>query len=213
MEKKKKIELIILIILFLLCTTGFYSFFHYKIEKPNTYNIIFKDIDSIVKGSPVRFMGINIGYVLKLKRKNNYIICKIRVTKKNVKLPDGTRAKVTFNGLGGSKSVELFPPEKNEDNPTGIITEESLRINDFVSVIKDLREVFHIINNVVQKIDTNTMSDTMKELTNPEGITKVNDVMDKTVDKVIENEQKINKNLNEIEKIFNITKENKNGEN
>ena len=209
MEKNKKIEIIILITLFLAIFTFGFSFFHYKIEKPNTYNIIFKDIDSIVKGSPVRFMGINIGYVLKLKRKDDHIVCKIRVTKKHVKLPNGTRAKVAFNGLGGSKSIELFPPETNEGNPTGIITEEFLRINDFVSVIKDLREVFHMINNMVQKMNTDTMSDTMKEITNPEGITKINDIMDKTVDRVIEKEQKINKGLNKINEAINIKMEDK----
>ena len=110
MKKQRVIEIFILICLLALVITGVLIFKHYKYDKPNTYNIVFKDIDSIVKGSPVRFMGINVGYVTKLKRKDGYIICRIRITKDNVKIPDFTRAKVEFNGLGGSKSIELFPP-------------------------------------------------------------------------------------------------------
>lgn len=173
MKKQRIIEILILICLLALVITGVLIFKHYKYDKPNTYNIVFKDIDSIVKGSPVRFMGINVGYVTKLKRKDGYIICRIRITKENVKIPDFTRAKVEFNGLGGSKSIELFPPATNESGIEGIVAIESLRINDLAGMVEDLVDVAVFMNNFVQEIDPIMIMNGFKQFSNPEIINKV----------------------------------------
>lgn len=183
MKKERIVEIIILIILFLSAVTGALLFNHYKFEKPNTYNIVFKDIDSIVKGSPVRFMGINVGHVVKLRRKDKYIICKIRITKDGVKIPDSTRAKVAFNGLGGSKSIELLPPLTDDTDIKGIIAAESLRINDVVSVVRDLKDVCIMINDFVQEIDPIMIMNSFKEFTNPEIINRVDNDMQRMIDK------------------------------
>ncbi len=199
MKKERIIEILILIVLFCTILGGALFYVHTKIEKPNTYNIVFNDIDSIVKGSPVRFMGINIGHVIKLKRKDKYIICKIRVTKKGVKLPDGTRAKVAFNGLGGSKSIELLPPLTNDDSAKGIISDKALRINDFNAVFKSLKELCVTIDNIVQGIDTEKMSVSMEKYTNPEGITKIDEDMEKIINQKNKNDK--NKILDFLKKI------------
>lgn len=181
MKKEVIAEILILVCIFGAAILGFGLFNHYKFEKPNTYNILFKDIDSIVKGSPVRFMGMNVGHVVKLKRKDKYIICKIRITKENVKLPDMTRAKVAFNGLGGSKSIELLPPTTNDPEIKGIIAAESMRINDLASMVKDLVDVAVIINDFVQAIDPVMVSVTLKEFSNPEIINRVDSDMEKII--------------------------------
>ena len=182
MKKEWIIEGIILFFLIIAGITGFFVFRYQKIEKPNTYTIIFKDIDSIVKGSPVRFMGINIGHVVKLKRKDKYILCQIRVTKKGVKIPNGTKAKVAFNGLAGSKSIELFPPSVDNSSIKGIEGGESLRIDDLVKVIRDLRDVCIIINNFVQDIDPDTILDDFNAMTNPEGLQRTNSDIQRIID-------------------------------
>ncbi len=181
MKKEIIAEILILVCIFGAAILGFGLFNHYKFEKPNTYNILFKDIDSIVKGSPVRFMGMNVGHVVKLKRKDKYIICKIRITKENVKLPDMTRAKVAFNGLGGSKSIELLPPTTNDPEIKGIIAAESMRINDLAGMVKDLVDVAVIINDFVQAIDPVMVSVTLKEFSNPEIINRVDSDMEKII--------------------------------
>ena len=182
MKKEVIAEILILVCIFGAAILGFGLFNHYKFEKPNTYNILFKDIDSIVKGSPVRFMGMNVGHVVKLKRKDKYIICKIRITKENVKLPDMTRAKVAFNGLGGSKSIELLPPTTNDPEIKGIIAAESMRINDLAGMVKDLVDVaVIIINDFVQAIDPVMVSVTLKEFSNPEIINRVDSDMEKII--------------------------------
>lgn len=181
MKKEVIAEILILVCIFGAAILGFGLFNHYKFEKPNTYNILFKDIDSIVKGSPVRFMGMNVGHVVKLKRKDKYIICKVRITKENVKLPDMTRAKVAFNGLGGSKSIELLPPTTNDPEIKGIIAAESMRINDLAGMVKDLVDVAVIINDFVQAIDPVMVSVTLKEFSNPEIINRVDSDMEKII--------------------------------
>ena len=72
-----------------------------------------KDVDGIIEGSPVRFMGIVIGHVRNLNYTPNAIQVEIIVTKKDVKIPSGSIASVEFTGLAGSKSIELYPPEND----------------------------------------------------------------------------------------------------
>ena len=131
--------------------------------------------------------------MVKLKRKDKYIICKIRITKENVKLPDMTRAKVVFNGLGGSKSIELLPPTTNDPEIKGIVAVESMRINDLAGMVKDLVDVAVIINDFVQAIDPVMLSVTLKEFSNPEIINRV----DSDMERIIKLQNGVNKKAGE----------------
>ena len=115
--KKRAIlaEIIIWTILLSIVFCGIIFTYSKIFVEPNVYDIDFKDIDGITKGSPVRFMGINVGYVRKLKSKNEHIKVQIIITEKNMKIPNGTVARVEFYGLGGSKSIELMPPDGSCD--------------------------------------------------------------------------------------------------
>ena len=48
----------------------------------NSFYIFFDDVDGLVKGSPVRLMGINIGYVRDVKIFDNKVFISFLVTKK-----------------------------------------------------------------------------------------------------------------------------------
>ena len=73
MKRQVVIEFLILIMVFaLLVLFGVVAYYKFFIQ-PNSYTIHFKDIDGITKGSPVRLMGINIGYVRTLKSKDKHI--------------------------------------------------------------------------------------------------------------------------------------------
>ena len=117
----------------------------------NVYVIQFKDIDGITKGSPVRFMGINVGYVRKLKSKNKHIDVQILVTKKGMNIPNGTLARVEFYGLGGSKSIELMPPDTSCE--VGIITGNTIRLNDVAHEAISLVEIIEMIEKYVKNIN------------------------------------------------------------
>ena len=151
MKKPIIIEILIWItILLVLIGTGIFTYKKFFVD-PNVYVIQFKDIDGITKGSPVRFMGINIGYVRKLKSKDKHINVQIIVTQKNVSIPNGTLARVEFYGLGGSKSIELIPPDG--DCEVGIITGETIRLNDVVHEAIGLVEIVEMIEKYVKNVN------------------------------------------------------------
>lgn len=117
----------------------------------NIYNIEFKDIDGITKGSPVRFMGITVGYVRNLKSKDKHVNVQILITKRDMKIPNGTVARVEFYGLGASKSIELMPPDGSCD--VGILTEHTIRLNEVVHEFQGLVEIVEVFEKYVKDIN------------------------------------------------------------
>lgn len=158
MKRRVAIEILIWLIILIALFGGIFYVYSKTFVEPNVYNIQFGDIDGITKGSPVRFMGINVGYVRKLKPKNKYVDVQIIITKKDMKIPNGTGARVEFYGLGGSKSIELMPPDSSCD--VGILTSDTIRINDvaqeaigIVEIIEEMERYIKGINKYsVQKI-------------------------------------------------------------
>ena len=151
MNKPIIIEILIwFLILTLLFSLGIFGYSKIFVE-PNVYNIEFKDIDGITKGSPVRFMGMNIGYVRKLEARKKHIDVQIMVTKKDMKIPNGTIARVEFYGLGGSKSIELMPSVDNGEG--GIVTAHTLRLHDMAMKTESLVDILKAIEKMVKGID------------------------------------------------------------
>ena len=166
----------ILLIIFLGIIFAYSKFF----VEPNIYNIKFKDIDGITDGSPVRFMGINIGYVRDLKPEDKNINVQILITKKNMKIPNGTIARVEFYGLGGSKSIELMPPDGSND--VGIVTENTIRIGDVVKETEGIVEIIELIDRYIQKANSPEIHKALskaKEI-NSKSIIKAGQELDKT---------------------------------
>lgn len=162
MKKPIIVEIVIwTIILCAVCLLAIFSYSKMFVE-PNIYNIEFKDIDGITKGSPVRFMGINVGYVRSLKTKDKHINVQIIITKENMKIPNGTVAKVEFFGLGGSKSVELMPPDGSCD--VGILTSDTIRLIDVVDEAKDMVEIVEIIEKYVKSLSKENMQKFLKTI-------------------------------------------------
>ncbi len=162
MKKPIVIEILIWItILLVLIGMGIFTYKKFFVE-PNVYVVQFKDIDGITKGSPVRFMGINIGYVRKLKSRNKHIDVQIIVTQKNVSIPNGTLARVEFYGLGGSKSIELIPPDTECE--VGILTGETIRLNDVVHEAIGLVEIVEMIEKYVKNINKKSVEKLLVEI-------------------------------------------------
>ncbi len=108
-----------------------------------TYQIFMPDVDGLIVGSPVKFMGVQIGYIDKIKIVSNDVYLKIVVTDKDIELPKGSIATVEFNGMGGSKSLEVYPP-----------TKESLAMNKLIVVQnpKRLHDSLGLLNDMFDKI-------------------------------------------------------------
>ena len=135
-----KILLVEAIIWFsILCVIVFsiraYNIKNYKAEKQ--YQIFISDVDGLIIGSPVKYMGVQVGYVSYIKLLTNEVYVKFLITNKDVSLPKGVVANVEFNGMGGTKSLELYPP-----TPQDLKTEKIINI-DVVNV--DANRDFRVI--------------------------------------------------------------------
>ncbi len=151
MKKPILIEIIIWTILLAIIFSGIIFTYSKIFVEPNIYTIQFKDIDGITEGSPVRFMGLNVGYVRKLKSQSKHVNVQILITKKDMKIPNGTVARIEFYGLGGSKSVELMPPDGSCD--VGILTDSTIRIADIIHEAAGLVRVVEEIEKYVKGLD------------------------------------------------------------
>lgn len=160
------------------------------------------DVDGLVVGSPVKFMGVQVGYIEKIRVVREDVYVKIVITDKGVTLPKGSVATVEFNGMGGSKSLEVYPP-----------SQESLAINKLIVVQPPTRlnDAMGLLSEMFDKIGsiTTRMSVFAKETGMEEGDTGINldeiqsnmnifDTMMKEVsdikNKGVENEQRKSEN-------------------
>lgn len=133
-------------LLVLLIIVMFYSFYNRHLtDKTNEYNIFMPDVDGLIVGSSVRTMGIEVGYVTKIKPVKDEVYVKFIITDKSVTLPQGTTATVEFSGMAGSKSLELYLPDKNTyiDSTVPLIK---------VSSPKRLHDAYGMLNDMFKKI-------------------------------------------------------------
>lgn len=133
------VELFIwLLILFLVSGIIMLGKYNYK-NNFNSYQIFLSDVDGLINGSPVRLMGIQIGYVQQIDIVGEDVYVKFVVTDKSVRVPAGSIATVEFTGLGGSKSLELYPPVSDK-KPTGkfLIAQSPKRIHDSLGLLNDM---------------------------------------------------------------------------
>ena len=119
------------IVIWVLIFTAFFSLFIYKTgiknSDKNTYYAFFDDVEGLVKGSPVRLMGVNAGYVDIVKIFDNKVFVAFKITKKNINIPQCAIATIEFYGL------ELNPAYNSvcQNSSFGIIPSKSYRIQDY----------------------------------------------------------------------------------
>ena len=121
------------------------------VKKANDYTIFMQDVDGLIVGSPVRMMGIEVGHVTKIKPTNEEVYIKFIITDKNITIPQGTIATVEFSGMAGSKSLELYLPDKltyiDKNTPAWkIIQELKLQNIDFNGVCYSDKHANFLIN-------------------------------------------------------------------
>ena len=142
-------ELLFWLVIILVITA--FSTFNYinKIKTDNNYNIYLPDVDGLIVGSPVRMMGIEVGHITKIKPTNEEVYVKFIIPDKSIVIPQGTVATVEFSGMAGSKSLELYLPEKqtyiNNDVPI-LAVNPPKRLHDAMGL---LNEMFDKINAII----------------------------------------------------------------
>ena len=96
-----------------------------------------------------------------------------------MEIPNGTLARVEFYGLGGSKSIELIPPETNCE--VGILTGNTIRLNDVAHEAISLVEIIEMAERYVKNINEKSIEKLLIEMKS------INDNKIKNVGNEIEN--------------------------
>lgn len=116
------------LILFTTLFIGVYSYSVY-VKKNYTYYAFFNDVDGLIKGSPVKMLGYQIGYVSDISLINDDVFVSFIITDKELKMPESMVATVEFTGMGGSKSLELTPAN-SKDKKNIISVAQPRRVQD-----------------------------------------------------------------------------------
>ncbi len=95
-----------------------------------TITLAFDNAGQLAIGSPVNFMGTDIGYVSQLKIKGDKVEVQFKTYPDAIKIPKGTHFTVEFNGLAGAKTLEAIPPRYSERHYRSYIVEEPIRLLD-----------------------------------------------------------------------------------
>ena len=183
--KKYIIEILIITFIVLLVILGLSFAFHKK-YKSRIYKLNFQDVDGIIKGSPVKFMGVTVGHVSDLKYENKEILATILITKRGINVPACSSAKVEFTGIVGSKSIEIMPPETTNCEEK-IITQNPLRINEFFNSIQIYNRALEGIDNGLKKFSNENVEYILSKISKDPDF--------KVIDKIISNTDKIQGNI------------------
>lgn len=172
-----------------------------KIAKENTYHIFLQDIDGLMKGSPVKLMGVQIGYVTEINVIDDYMYVSFLVSKKGTEIPHGAKALIESYGIAGSKSIELYPPiEKADKTQPLIFVENPIRASSaFLTQNEIAKTIIVIAKGTTAMIDTQTVKqhkNNIRKLTELSGTNSL-DILDEKSDEMI-NKLKNNRNKRKI---------------
>ena len=158
-----------LVVILIIVAISTFTYISKEKSSTNDYQIFLQDVDGLIVGSPVRMMGIEVGHVTKIKPTNDEVYVKFILTNPDVYIPQGTAVTVEFSGMAGSKSLELYLPDKDTyiDNSVPVlVVAPPKRLHDAMGLLNDMyKKLTSIIytsssfGNKLKVIDMQTGSD------------------------------------------------------
>ncbi len=179
---------------------------HYQNQKQyKNYQIFMEDVDGLIVGSPVKFLGVQIGHVKKIQIVTTDVYIKFVVTQKDLNLPEGSIATVEASGLGGSKSLEIYPPEKDNITDKIILTKEPTRLSKVMGLFDDIfRELDSIMTTVTYSANQFEFTSTgsiPKNVVMPVDANEGLDKLNKSLDSLLNTEKRFMKNFKGSKKL------------
>ncbi len=184
------VEFAIWLVIISLVVFGF-RYHNYKHQKQyKTYQIFMEDVDGLIVGSPVKFLGVQIGHVKKINIVSSDVYIKFIVEQDGLILPTGSIATVEAFGLAGSKALEIYPPDKN--NPTDMIieTKSPTRLSKvmslFDSIFRELDSIITTLDYSSKQFEFTSTGTIPKNIVMPEDANNTLNQMNKSLDSLID---------------------------
>ena len=187
-----------ILVCILIAGVRIYRYNHLKEYK--TYQIFMSDVDGLIVGSPVKFMGVQVGYINKINIVSNEVYVKFIITEKGTYIPEGSVATVEFSGLGGSKSLEIYPPdEESLASEKLIVVNSPKRLHDSLGLLNDMFDKIASITSRLSYFARSAGLDKKENVPtiNVDDIRKNVTTADKYVDDLKTEKEKINQKMKE----------------
>jgi ABC-type transporter Mla subunit MlaD len=101
-----------------------------------TITVYFDDVSQLAVGSPVRFMGVDAGYVTAVVPEGDRVKVEAQLERLALPIPKGSHFTIEFNALAGAKSLEVLPPGSpvvgnwRESSVEGYRVQQPIRLQD-----------------------------------------------------------------------------------
>ena len=209
------VELFVWFLILCVLSGGILLAHHLYRKQFNTYQIFLPDVDGLIKGSPVKLMGIQIGHVNQINIVGEDVYVRFIITDKKVAIPRGSVVTVEFSGLGGSKSLEIYPPSEKNKIPSDniLIAQNPKRIGDSLGVLNTMFEdvldiaytIFSFMNKlgIIEKVEQAKIGETfpVDKKYDPEEMLKISDEWLENAEK---QRQKYSKTIKKIKRETNF---------
>ena len=187
------IEFVIWLVIVALVVIGV-RYHNYKNQKQyKTYQIFMEDVDGLIVGSPVKFLGVQVGHVKKIQIVSSDVYIKFIVEKDGLVLPTGSIATVEAFGLGGSKALEIYPPDKNHPTDQIIRIKSPTRLSKvmslFDSIFKELDSIITTLDHASKQFEFTSSGSVPKNVVMPVETEKMLNQVNKSLDSVIKMEK------------------------
>ena len=165
----------------LIFSASFISLYVYNknVREKNTYYVFFNDVDGLIKGSPVKIQGYQVGYVSDISFVDDDVFITFIITDKDIVMPKKIAATVEFTGMGGSKSLELYIPEEGSQAKNYISTTEPKRLQDFYiyqnQIARDIMTMTSNFMNMMTPQNTTTVVNFIKD---PIALEQIHNILD-----------------------------------
>jgi ABC-type transporter Mla subunit MlaD len=169
---------------------------HYKKQTAfKSYQIFMEDVDGLIVGSPVKFLGVQIGYIKKIQIISTEVYIKFVITQKDLTLPVGSIATIEGSGLGGSKALEIYPPNKLNPTDKIIISKEPTRLSKvmglFDSIFRELDSIITTLDHSASQFDFTSTGEIPKNVVTPVDAEQSLDKVNKNIDTILDAERKL----------------------
>ena len=162
-------------------STIFVSLYVYNknIREKHTYYVFFNDVGGLIKGSPVKIQGYQVGYVSNIAIVNEDVFITFIITDKKLEMPENLSATIAFTGMGGSKSLELFVPPEGSKAKNYITTIEPRRLQDFYFYQNQIaRNIVTMTTNFLEMFDAKNTELLKNFIKTPTMLNDIHDTLD-----------------------------------